>query len=1539
MGGAFGATVLAALAVDHPTRRDWSLQSYYALVNSGLGVEAFAYLRATVAADPTNFYLRHLFIRLSYDRGERDSAYAMLREQIARKDAWDRHEVDQLYANLAEYQEREGKLPEKLDTLAAWLAFSPASEQAAGQQLSALVRTDAEPKADALAGQWVAEAKVAKPSEAQASKARAALRFMLGQAEYLNSDRLDPKWVAVLADAARFYFAQDRRFGLLEAITTHNAFQQTDAGWALLAELFERVVAGAATSPVERLQQDLDWVVRVPVSTKTVAWAKLAATARARWATITDDDAKHAFGQRVASLLSGRLGTGEAIQFTRERVTSGPAKYRRQYQSELFGQLLSLPWADARLAEAYELVPVFLTDAEGKPAPAVDAIGPLMRLTDWAVQARNAALQAEITNPERLTRPELKAKRDEATRQARGEVIDRLTKFEAMAPAPLKPWAKLERLTLQAKHDADPNALAADLFALLGTAPLAAPGEDDEVTAGQAIALALQARATHLAMHAATRKAATPATVARLRQFLDAGITARPQDDAWKQLKYELLVALDLPNDLEVALAAWAKAGDPTAQWRTALGYLYAELGRLKEAIAAFEGIKEIDADAYGRSMALARLYMAVDDKAKHDAARTDAYRQLDENTLAQLLQAKYQPWQPRQGVALPTELDADTLPILRALVEKFSNVDGYFYLVQRFYQASKDFRIPETVADAALGQTAGKVYAVVGRMQSLLNDIRDEATADKLAERIEALRARAKTPTDLRALDLLAMQVHRRAAEVKNQPGPHAELALAAFRRAFDRPWAEGEKLLMARLLRDFGVITPEALGAEQLRQLQALTDAAPEATLERLNIAECHGAALRDRGKAVEAIGALAPALAEYIVTTKGVFTQESLGAAQLLASLHESRQDYAEAERLWLGWRAGASNDQVRTSITQSLDQCYVNALQSDGGVTLGKGEALYAALLGRLNERLRGPEANERYQTLSAYQTLFNVAEAKKFARLKADVLVLATETFPRLIRPWEQNYAGSVQTVGGVVRQYAGPHAAIEFVVGRVEALPAWLRRADRAGWGAFASSLGAWRHESPDLPPALDARLLKLVVAELTEDLRTRRQRNRELYDRRHAYYWASKEPEFAAAAEAVLAESKDSVEAQLYAADYLFHGANRAGRAIEVLYALHRAKRLNPAGRFTLADYLGQVNRHEEVVAVAVPLLDETPDDASLRFRLMTAYHRLGRAAESRELFGRGVALWKERSRWDMHAMAEFANAAQVCALHKEAADVYAELIPNAQRAAGSPNAALAEYYRRYAVSLSALGRHAGAVDAAAGAIVAWGGDLSRRRDAIATLNATVAGVPDLAALAAHIDAQTAATGLVNPVLRKSLGEAYRARQNYGPAIAQLELAAEAQPNDPETFAALIDCYDRQNRRPEAIDRILKSLDLSRRDLARYDDLGRRYESAGDAASAERAYTSIVEVIRGESEGQALLARVRQRQGRWAEALPHWEQVSAARPLEPQGLIGLAEAQLHLKQYDAARAAIQKLRAGAWPAHAGDVPAKLRELEAKLPK
>ena len=1507
-------------------------QSYFGLANAGDGPEPLAYLKASLAEDPTCFGLRVLHLRLLHGRGDRDAATAGLREILAARAAWQPHEVARCFEVLADFQERDGELPAKLDTLTAWLAYAPADGSAAWQLLSALVRTDAEPRADALATRWLAEARVPTPTPAQLAKALAAVRHVAGQADRLPADRIDPRWVPLLADAARFDFATGKPSGVAAAVLYNPLFQQTDAGPKLAAELFETVLDGVAARPLPRLTDELHWLSNGAPAGRD-RWVKLAAAVTARWAAVADDEAKHALGRQLAQLLGQRLGSEEALAFARLRLASAPARYRREYQGELFDALRG-EWGEAHAAEAYDLVPAFLTDADGEPTPA-DAVGRLMRLDDWALQARDAQLQGELKHPERLTRLELKAKREAATRQARGELVARLARREAAYPAPLKSWATLERLTLQAKHGVDPNAIAAGVFALLGEAPLPAPAGDADPTPAQALARDLEAHAVALATHAATRKAATPQVVARLRAFLDAGVAARPNSDGWKQAKFDLLVALDLPEQLEADLAAWAKAGDPTARWRTARGHLLAELGRVPEAVAALEAVREVGEDAYGRSMALARLHLAAGDRAKSDAARADAYGQLDEGRLAELLRAKAAPWQPRRGVAPPTGLDPDTLPILAALVGKAASADEYLGTAQELYRASKDFRLPATLADAALGQTPGKAYAVVTRLRSLLDDLRDEASADAVVARVEALRVKAESPTDLRALDLVAMKVHRRAAEVKNQPGPHAGLALAAFRRAFDRPWAAGEKLLMARLLRDFGDITDEALAAERLRQSSALRDAAAAGTFERLQVAECHAATLRDRGRAAEAIGVLTPDLAAYVAASVGAFPAEAMPAATLLASLHEDRPDFATAEKLWRGWRAAADGP-PKVAAAHALDALYLRALEYDGETSLGKGEALYASLLARLHARLRDEGPVGRGPAFETFATLFRVAKVKSYAHAEADALALADAAFPTLVGPWEESYAAHVYAVTELVRAHAGGVNASAFLIGRIEATPARLRHAGRTlSWqvGDNVASPG-------DLPGPLQKRLLAILVADLTEALRARRpwHQGGHAVDARYGDYWAAKGADFAAAAEAVWAESGDSVPTQLHVAEYLYRGCRRAGRAIDVLHDLHRAGRLDLSGRGTLSAYLSESKRYAEAVAVLVPLTDESPDDANIRFRLMTAHARLGKPAEARELFGRSVARWRERNAWTVNAMAGFAATAQDCGLHTEAAAVYAELIPNAQRG-GVRGGTLAEFYRRHAVSLSKLGKSAEAVDAAGGAVVAWGGDVNRRQDALRTLAATVAESADLEALVAHSDRQTAETGLVNPVVRKALGQAYVARQNYGPAVTQLELAVRAQPNDPETFALLIGAYDQSDRKAEAVARILESLDLSRRDPARYADLARRYEAAGDAANAERAYTSLAEVSRGESEGQALLASVRERQGRWAEAAEHWRQVDAARPLDPGGLLGLAAAQLHLKQYGAAKETLRKLRAMPRPPHVDILTPKVRALEAELPK
>jgi tetratricopeptide (TPR) repeat protein len=137
------------------------------------------------------------------------------------------------------------------------------------------------------------------------------------------------------------------------------------------------------------------------------------------------------------------------------------------------------------------------------------------------------------------------------------------------------------------------------------------------------------------------------------------------------------------------------------------------------------------------------------------------------------------------------------------------------------------------------------------------------------------------------------------------------------------------------------------------------------------------------------------------------------------------------------------------------------------------------------------------------------------------------------------------------------------------------------------------------------------------------------------------------------------------------------------------------------------------------------------------------------------------------------------------------------------------------------------------------------------------------------------------------------------------------------------------------------AVEQILAWRQSAPRDIRLYEDLGKRLEKLGQAAEVERAYTSIVEVLPAESESHQLLAEIRQRQDRWAEAAEQWRQVARIRSLEPTGLLGLTEALIHQRQFAEAGKVLAQLKQKNWPARFENWPINLRgkisDLERKL--
>jgi hypothetical protein len=113
--------------------------------------------------------------------------------------------------------------------------------------------------------------------------------------------------------------------------------------------------------------------------------------------------------------------------------------------------------------------------------------------------------------------------------------------------------------------------------------------------------------------------------------------------------------------------------------------------------------------------------------------------------------------------------------------------------------------------------------------------------------------------------------------------------------------------------------------------------------------------------------------------------------------------------------------------------------------------------------------------------------------------------------------------------------------------------------------------------------------------------------------------------------------------------------------------------------------------------------------------------------------------------------------------------------------------------------------------------------------------------------------------------------------------------------------------------------------------------DLGHRYERAGQSDQAMRAFTSLVDRLPDDSESHRLLAEEFQGSDHWPEAIVQWQQVARIRALEPAGLLGLAAAQIHERQWDTATHTLRTLESRSWPQQSGDVAGQVRELRKEM--
>ncbi len=855
------------------------------------------------------------------------------------------------------------------------------------------------------------------------------------------------------------------------------------------------------------------------------------------------------------------------------------------------------------------------------------------------VQSRFAASMAKIEHQEKLTRTELAAKRTDNLRLAREEFSDRLNQEMRKQTGAAVPWLNIERMYLDVILGRNLDRVTEECWEYLGPKPRRGAADDD---LGAILEVSLQNRYLVTLMNLAVRKAAKPELIDRLMKYIDEGIAADTDNPRWKMLKYQLLVALDRPKELEQALQSWIKPGDADNYWRMTLAYLMAEQGKIAEAIKLFETIETADQLGPQEYRTLANWYMVAGRRELYECSLVASLKTNEEWRLSNWLWQQLRPWQ-NDNQHLPGELDKEVIFVFTALFEKSSSPQNYLWQLRQFYVATRDFRLLAGMADAVVGHTAERVYPFLQNMGSVFSEVHDEASVDSLIEHLAKVRERAKTDIDQRALDLLEVLAQRRAAELKNQPGPHADKALRAMQRAFKRQWSSGEPRLMADFLASLGAIPDGKMAEEQLRQLRSLYGDTAPGSLDRLQIALRLANAEWSYSRRDQAIDLLHSSLDEYQNALNGILPSTANEALGTFISYLEQTRHYDRGEKVLQDQLRHPCNPQQTLWLTERLYELYENALRNDGDVSLGSGETLYRAAQHNIQAELDKGDENHRAALINRLCGIYNAAHEKKMPGVADDLKTFATKRLPEVLKRQTNNYQSAVNQVADTLHNIVSPRDALAFLIERVEHEPAWFRLNNMDAWSQFGWKIADWRLEVKALGD-LDERLLQIVTAELRRDLQSHQVRNAAIYRIDHAgdaRFWSEKADAFANAAEEVLAERKKSSADVVYIAQYFYNGLHRFDRAVEILLDANRENVLDESGQSQLVQYLHERNRFGESIPILLPLVERRPDNMQYRVWLMHAYFATNSPAKLADLLKATDAYFHEGNRWNEGAMA----------------------------------------------------------------------------------------------------------------------------------------------------------------------------------------------------------------------------------------------------------------------------------------------------------
>lgn len=1528
--------------------------------------------------DP-NTHINYAAALINY-RSDHANALAWLRNALKHRDKWTEPQEESIRSTIANHLQQQGRYADLLTFLTEWVALEPSRQTAYDRYLAALVWNDKVPEAEKLMRQWMSEAVLEitggtaldqvvtfpdrndrKLSQRMQSRLNSAVSLAIGQGYQHYTNRIESKWLAPLSKVL-IAFARNK---------THHYFSTRIMQQGTFSRSEESISARQLTiallrAEIDRMEswelgQFLNWTLSGPVQTERDMWQEFARRLETVWAAEKDDTRRHAFGSSLNRLLSAKLGAEAQLKFLRRQLVEGPKEQRTAYANYVFNALTQQLWQDEYEVEAFDLL-WKLSEAE-KPGDRLSVVLPrLYQLTDRMPRLRYEAALREVDVETKANRIALRRKKQELWKAARVGYVKRLTQQIAKQPEPLKKWLRVEQVYLDIRLDRDLNIAARVCREALGATPPKVDTQKKTFTNADYYNGVLRHRYMITASYLATRKSTHDAMAAFTLKYIDAGIAQNKVDDedkqakanedqkqrllaktarnlSWKAARYQMLIALDRPKDLEQDLRRWIVDDRRTSPWRLSLGRLLAEQGRIAEAIKLYEAVEHDDELTPTEYRALSEWHMVLNQREQYEAARLAYYKTMNEYAISNFISAQRRLHQRTDGTA-PANLDPEVLLMFRALFEKSSYPQNYLWQLGQLYASTHDFRLLESLPRAVIGQTASKIYGFLNGLKSVTSQIQEEATIDSIIEHLAEVRAEAKTDIDRRALDLLVLMAERRAAELENEPGPHVDVALKAMQRAFsDHQWAAGEQRLMATFLVNLGHISQKSLADEQIRQLRQLHAWTEKGSFPRLTVGTQLAYLIWRYGRRDEALTLYEAAITEYDNAHDRRWPQTGNSILGQYVTLLESAGRYASGETFIQDHLTRPASSSQSAWFGIRLDVLYQRALDGDGRVSLGEGFVLYGNLRDRLLDHFDGANDARIADVVNRMTQLFRTGHKKNFGTIAADLRKYAFTTVPGLLDRMTNNYRNVILTTAQLVHDLLGPEAGVLFLVDRIENEPPRFRYRNDYAWNHHAGQLAHWRYRARTLDFKLEERLLKIVVSELRRDLIARQQSGRYLYSHQSSYFWAAKKESFRKTAEDVLKAHNKNGESVTHIAWYFSRGLRLHNRAIEIMFEAHRAKRLNDSQIATLVNFLIEAKQWGQTIALLEPLVERYEGNLTYRTQLMRAYFYTKRPMALLALLAETDEFFHQENRWTESVMVTLAPVCYETQLYEQSVKYFGEAIGHHQRTQpnrGIGNGTLSHYFSQQANAYEKLKRTKDAVDAAASAIVSWGRNQNNRTHALATLTSILQRSADRDAYAIYLDEQAEREAQERPIVRKALGKAYYSLKQYDRAVAQLRIAVRFQPNDRETHDLLISCFEAQKDNDAVIGQLLAVIQLDRREEALYRDLGQHLD--GKPQQQERAYTAMVEMKPHESESHAALAQIRQQQDRWNDAIHHWQHVARIRSLEPTGLLKTAEAQIHQKQWSAVNATLDQLDKKNWPSRFGNVRSQTSTLRRRIP-